>query len=149
MTVSERLRSCWGPSRLAHHPDLRSSQWRKPQILHRPPFEWTTTSLLWYPFRCVELKALSSQAIFMFPSFGLFFIHKIHALSSLFSNCHVKKPACFYEPQFGQISLNISLSDSVLETKRKFRQTCYQSNYCRLWTFMALKLKVMRLLWDK
>ena len=124
MTVSERLRSCWGPSRLAHHPDLRSSQWRKPQILHLPPFEWTTTSLLWYPFRCVELKALSSQAIFMFPSFGLFFIHKIHALSSLFSNCHVKKPACFYEPQFGQISLNISLSNSVLKTKRKFGQTC-------------------------
>ena len=27
MMVSERLRSCWGPSRLAHNGDLRSSQW--------------------------------------------------------------------------------------------------------------------------
>ena len=42
MTVSERLRSCWGPLRLAQHRDLRSSPWRKPQKLHRPPFEWTT-----------------------------------------------------------------------------------------------------------
>ena len=30
----------------------------------------------------------------------------------------MKKFACFYEPQFGRISLNFSLSDSVLETKR-------------------------------
>ena len=29
-----------------------------------------------------------------------------------------KKLACFYEPQFGRISLRISLSDPVLETKR-------------------------------
>ena len=29
-----------------------------------------------------------------------------------------KKLACFYEPQFGRISLSISLSDPVLETKR-------------------------------
>ena len=28
MTVSEQLRSCWGPSRLAHHGDLRSSQYK-------------------------------------------------------------------------------------------------------------------------
>ena len=40
MTVSEGLWSCCGPSRLAHHGDLRSSQWNKPQKLHRPPFEW-------------------------------------------------------------------------------------------------------------
>ena len=30
----------------------------------------------------------------------------------------MKKLACFYEPQFCRVSLNISLSDSVLETKK-------------------------------
>ena len=29
----------------------------------------------------------------------------------------MKELACFYEPQFGRVSLNISLSDSVLEIK--------------------------------
>ena len=33
------------------------------------------------------------------------------------------KLACFYRPHFNRISLNISLSDSVLETKN-FRQKC-------------------------
>ena len=123
MPVSERLRSRWGPSRLAHHGDLRSSQWGKPQELNRPPFEWKNKSLLGYPFRCVEWKAtsvtaLSSRAIFMFRWIRLSFIHKTLALNCLFSTCHVKKLACFYEPQFCRVSLNISLSDSVLETKK-------------------------------
>ena len=39
------------------------------------------------------------------------------ALSSLFTICHVKKRACFCEPQFGRISLNISPPHSVIETK--------------------------------
>ena len=39
------------------------------------------------------------------------------ALSSLLTNCHVKKFACFCEPQFRQISLNISPPHSVLRTK--------------------------------
>ena len=51
--------------------------------------------------------ALSPRAIFM-----LSFIHKTNALSSFFNNCHAKKLACLYEPQFGRISLNISPSDS-------------------------------------
>ena len=29
----------------------------------------------------------------------------------------MKELACFYEPQFGRVSLNMSLSDSVLEIK--------------------------------
>ena len=62
MPVSERLRSRWDPSRLAHHGDLRLSQWSKPQELHRPPFEWKNKSLLWYPFRCVEWKVTSVTA---------------------------------------------------------------------------------------
>ena len=39
------------------------------------------------------------------------------ALSSLFTICHVKKRACFCEPQFGRISQNISPPHSVKETK--------------------------------
>ena len=64
MTVSERLRSCWSPSRLAcaHQGDLPSSHWGKPQKLNRSHFEWTTKSLLWYPYRCVDQKATSVTA---------------------------------------------------------------------------------------
>ena len=39
------------------------------------------------------------------------------ALSSLFTIYHVTKLLCFCEPQFGRISLNISPSHFVLETK--------------------------------
>ena len=35
---------------------------------------------------------------------------------AFFSNCQEKKLACFYEPQFGRISLNIAHSDFVLKT---------------------------------
>ena len=58
--ICERLR-CWGPSRLTHYRDLRSSQWRKPQKLHRPLFEWTK-GLLWSPFRYAKWKATSVTA---------------------------------------------------------------------------------------
>ena len=40
------------------------------------------------------------------------------ALSSLFTSCYVKKLACFCEPQFGRISLNISPPHSVMEIKK-------------------------------
>ena len=40
------------------------------------------------------------------------------ALSSLFTICHMKKLACYCEPQFGRISLNISPPHSVLGTKK-------------------------------
>ena len=86
--------------------DLRSSQWRKPQVLHRPPFEWKNKSLLWYPFRCVEWKATSVTAaecrgavipsdLFMFRCIRLSFIHKTLALNCLFSTCHVKNLRVF------------------------------------------------------
>ena len=64
-----------------------------------------------------SVTALSSRAIFKFRWIRLSFIHKTLALNCLFSTCHVKELACFYEPQFGRVSLNISLSDSVLEIK--------------------------------
>ena len=40
-----------------------------------------------------------------------------------------RKLACFNEPQFGQISLNISLSDSVLV----LNFTCQTISVCELW----------------
>ena len=58
------------------------------------------------------------------------------ALSSSFTIFHVKKLACFCEPQFGRISLNISLSDSVLETKKLqakvLNLTCRTILVCKL-----------------
>ena len=116
--VLEQMQSCWGPLWLAHHEDIWSSQWSKPPEIHWPPFMRKNKSLLWYPFQCCEWKAtseslqpsftaLSSRAIFMFQWIRLSFIHKTLDLNSLFFTCHVKKLVCFYEPQFGQISVNI------------------------------------------
>ena len=154
MMVSEWLRSCWGPSRLAHHGDIWSSLGNKHQKLHRPPFKWTTRSLLWYPFRFVEWKAKSvttaeftgdltlvTGAIFMFLWIQLSLIHITHALSNLFlllsSN---KKFACFYEPQFGWISLNISILDSLLKLKTtsSTRVEFDLPNYFSLWAIAEL-----------
>ena len=64
MTVSERLRSCWGPSRLAHHGDLRS------EIIAVKQASQTTSatlrvknkSFLYYPSQRVERKATSVTA---------------------------------------------------------------------------------------
>ena len=58
---------------------------------------------------------------------------------------YVKKLACFYEPQFGRISLNISLSDSVLDTKKSSGKSVdfdlpISCNYRRMWTLMVFKL---------
>ena len=71
---------------------------------------------------------------------------KTHALSSLFTNCTVKKTRFFYELRIGRISLNISLSDSVLETKilqaKVLNSTAELSqfvNYCRLWTLTMVR----------
>ena len=69
-------------------------------------------------------------------------------LSSLFTICHVKKLACFCEPQFGQISLNISPPHSVLETKNlqaKVLDSTFPTifkfvNNCRIRTLMGFEL---------
>ena len=128
MPVSERLRSCWGPSRLAHlaifgHRNEESLRY----YIGRPSSEKIkacsdilSDALSGRPHQSLQpsVTALSSRAIFIFRWIRLSFIYKILALDCLFSTCHVKKLACFYEPQFGRVSLSISLSDSVLETKR-------------------------------
>ena len=77
-----------------------------------------------------SLTALSFQAIFMLLWIRLSYIHKTQALSSLFSDCYVKKLAYFYELSFGRISLNISVSDSALETN--FRLTI-EKNFRQKW----------------
>ena len=76
--------------------------------------------LSWKPSQSQQLSftELSSQAIFIFLWIRLSFIHKKHALSSLFCTHHVEKLVSFYELQFSWISLNISLSDSVLDTEK-------------------------------
>ena len=94
-----------------------------------------------------SVTALSSRAIFIFRWIRLSLIYKTLALDCLFSTCHVKKLACFYEPQFGRVSLSISLSDSVLETKRLQAEVLIRPaelfkflNYCRMWTLMVSEL---------
>ena len=67
--------------------------------------------------------------------------------SRVLRRCHPKWSSCsllvtwnknfpFYEPQFGRISLNISLSDSVLETKKLqakvLNLTCRGIYVCKL-----------------
>ena len=44
----------------------------------------------------------------------------------------MKELACFYEPQFGRVSLNISVSDSVLETKRLHAEVLNYSSFLLL-----------------
>ena len=128
MPMSERLRSRWGPSRLAHHGDLRSSQWSKPQELHRPPFEWKKyeLALISFPMRWVEglishcsrvSRRYHPERSLCSGEFGCRSFTK-HSTELFVFYLSCENLACFYEPQFGRVSLKISLSDSVLETKR-------------------------------
>ena len=138
MTVSERLRSCWGPTRPAHHGDLRSSQWNMPQWLHQLPLEWKkrtcsdilSDALSGRPHRSLQ-PALSFREIFMHEDFSEFeFSCRSSIKHSPWAVCSVivmwKKVACFYEPQFGRISLNNSPPHSVLETN-KLQRKVYDS----------------------
>ena len=154
MTVSERIWSWWGPSRLAHHGDLRSSQWSKPQKLHRPHRK--NKSLLWYPFKCVEWKvtsvigpsfaALSSQAIFMFRWIRLSLIQKTLALNSLFSTLSCEKTRVFLwaiiRLKFTEhFTLRFCIRDLKTSGKSvKFDQPNYFSLQtiaeCELWWFL-------------
>ena len=73
----------------AHHGNLRSSQWSKPRKLNRPPFEWRTNHLLYYPF----LWVIPSNLYVPVSSAGL--RSWCTSLEQLFSNCHVKKTRVF------------------------------------------------------
>ena len=108
MTVSERLRSCWGPTWLA-----RRSPVKQASETTSIAFEWTTKRLLWCPFQCVEwwrphqslqpsFMALSSRAIFLFRWIRLSVTRKTHleqfygsVIISLFTVCHVKNLRVF------------------------------------------------------
>ena len=61
----------------------------------------------------------------------LSFIHKTHAVSGFFYHCHAKKLARFYEPQFSRISLNVSLSDSLLRKKPLQAEVIVLNPTCR------------------
>ena len=103
-----------------------SSSWRSPVIVVKPASEITSAvlrvnskelALISFPMRWVEglisrssrvFTALLSRTIFIFPWIQLSFIHKTHALSNLFSNCHVKKNCIFFwatiRPDFSEHS---------------------------------------------
>ena len=84
----------------------------------------------------------------MFLRIQLSFIHKHAPWAVCFQTAMWKKPAWFYEPQFGRISRNISILDSVLKLK-KFKHKCWIwtaelfqfVKYCRtltVWHFRQL-----------
>ena len=83
-------------------------------------------ALIRYPFRCVEWRATWVTAAELYNAIipsnlhvlmnSAVVSHTTHVLRSLF---FVKELACFYEPQFSRNSPNISLSDYMLETKKK------------------------------
>ena len=103
MTVSERLRSCWGLSRLTHHGDLRSSRWNKPQELHRLPFGLKNKSLQ------PRFTALSFRSIFMSWWVRLSFIHKTLDLNSFFF---------FFSYEISCVFLWATIGPNFTETKK-------------------------------
>ena len=118
-------------------------------------------ALIWCPFRCVEGHMSHSSRILQccHPEqssctceFGCRYSYNTRLAQFVFV-----KAACFYEPQFGRKSLNISLSDYMFETKKKKKQkkklqekvlnwTCETNSVCKLlqivnfdgyWTLMV------------
>ena len=61
----------------------------------------------------------------------LSFIHKTHVMSGFFYHGHAKKLACLHEPQFSRISLNVSLSDSLLRKKTLQAEVIVLNPTCR------------------
>ena len=118
-----------------------SSSWWSPKS-NRPPFEWTTgKSLLWYPLRIVLMEGHISHSSRVlrrchleksscFFKFGCRSFTKHTPWSVCFLIAMWKKLACFYELQIGRISINISLPDSVLETKKL--QAKVWNSICRI-----------------
>ena len=123
-----------------------SLSWRSPvievkQASHRPPFQWKNKSFLWYSFQCLERKATSVTAAEFYGAVIPSHLH-VPVNSAVVHSWYprleqfVKKLAWFYEPQFGWILLNISLSDTVLETKnlraKVLNSTCRTTQVCKL-----------------
>ena len=152
MTVSERLQSCWGPSRLAYHGHLRSSQWSKPQKLRLPPLEWKIRAcsdilpdaLRGRPHQSLQpsFTALSPWAIFMFQCRS--FIK--HSLWSVCFLLVMWKTGMFLwatiRPNFAEYWLYFQI---LYYRLKNFRQKCSIGpaepfkfvNYCRMWTLMV------------
>ena len=141
-----------------------SLSWRSPVIalkqaleLHWTPFEWATKSLLWSDILSDAWKATWVTAA---ETYSAVIPSNLHVLVNSAVAIHntrlaqfvfVKEPASFYEPQFSRNSLNISLSDYILETKKKIQEkvlnwTCQTNSVCKLlqyvnfdgyWTLMV------------
>ena len=83
-----------------------------------------------------SFMGLSSQAILTFLWIPLLFFHKTHALSSLFSNCQVKKLVFFLSATIWPDFTEFFTSHSVLETKKLqatvLNSTCWTISVCKL-----------------
>ena len=114
-----------------------SSSWRSPVIAVKQTSETRSAAHrieneslgLGFFFRCVEWKAVSVTAA---EFYGAIIPSDLHVLYL----SREKKKFPFYEPQFGRISLNILLSDSVFETKKLqskvLNLTCRTIYVCKL-----------------
>ena len=106
MTASERLRSCWSPSRLTHHAiSGHHSEASLGNYMGRLSSEkiWACSDILsnalsGRPHQSLQpsFAALSSRAIFMFRWIRLSFIQKTLALNSLFSTLSCEKTRVFF-----------------------------------------------------
>ena len=122
--IWERLR-CWGPSRLTHYCDLRSSQWRKPQKLHRPLFEWTK-GLLWSPFPCAKWKATSVTAD---EFYGAVIPRNFHEFGCRLFLKHTPWAVCLRHMKTFTIRQKQEFSRQIKNQKKSFVTTnfCYAS----------------------
>ena len=129
MIVSERLRSCWGPSRLDHNGDPQSSQLQ----LHRAFFEWTTKSLLYALSNALTGRPLSQGSrVLRFCHFEL----EQSSCSSKFGCSSFMK----HTPQ--AVCSLIVMRKNLTTIRSDFIEyfTFHFVNYCRLWSLMVFEL---------
>ena len=143
-----------GPTAIMLRSTAASSSWRSLVIAGKQASEITSAALrvndwelVLIFFRCVEGRphqphqpALSSREILMLLWMRLSFIRKSHALSNLCLIVMCETLRVFMSHN----SFHVSLSDSVLDTKKtsgesvKFDLPNYLVvNYCRLWSVMV------------
>ena len=126
---------------------LWSSQWSKPQKLHRPPFEWTTESLFWYPFRWAESKATSVTPT---ESYGAVISSNLSTVicslntgleQFVFYWSREKKLVYLYERLFDRIHWKFLFQTLYEDWKTSGKSVkLYLTNNCSLWTNVNYEL---------
>ena len=164
----QTMMSCCVPSRLAFQLFITMSGHRSEASLRnytvRPSSE-LLGNLFWYSFDALNGRPHQSQepsftALLQYPEqyfTFISFIHKTHALSSLFSDCHVKNLRVFIGHakfdriltwHFVFISLSKLKKNYMQKVVNSTRQTSYVwelSAYCELWWFV--KFEVCEVSW--